>query len=154
MITHTKYRELLWCNEIKDSFSAFFQDRKPPGGLYVFRLCSYKKIQGHKQVINQINILPSKIHFTFYHLKYQGLRKGSFDLKEQKESYTGMYETDWVHLTMVRLAKHAVPLQHHFTASLHNESNTSCLSLWLWNVLESPHFLFYVRVSGFFQFHL
>ena len=26
----------------------------------------------------------------FYHLKYQGLRKGSFDLKEQKERCTGM----------------------------------------------------------------
>lgn len=83
---------------------------------YVFRLCSGKKIQGHKQVMNQINILSSKLHFTFYHLKYHSWTKSSFDLKEQKGRCTRMCKMDPVCLTVVGLAKCTVPLQCHFIA--------------------------------------
>ena len=36
-----------------------------------------RKFKDNKQVINQINILHLKIHFMFYHLKYERLRKSS-----------------------------------------------------------------------------
>lgn len=45
--------------------------------------------------------MPSKIHFMFYHLKHEGLKKSSFAVKEQKNRRVGMWEMNSVRLTTV-----------------------------------------------------